>query len=363
MKLISIVGARPQFIKAAMFSRAIQIHNTEDRAETINEQILHTGQHYDSCMSEIFFNDLGIPRPTWMLDCAERQHGRMTGRMLIEIEEILLAERPDYLIVYGDTNSTLAGALAACKLHIPIVHIEAGLRSFNREMPEEINRILVDHASSILCCPTYESLRHLSSEGITKGVHHVGDIMYDAALFFSNIADKNSDALSRLNLKTKTFRLCTIHRAENTDNPERLAEIIESITRMAQADCPVVFPVHPRTEGRLRESGLKDKLDSSKYVRLLPPLGFLDMVMLEKHAKTIITDSGGIQKEAYFHRTPCITLRDETEWTETVAAGWNTLAGHKSAQILSCLDIDMEKKEIPEYGTGRTASAIIDLLV
>jgi UDP-GlcNAc3NAcA epimerase len=360
MKIITIVGARPQFVKAAMVSRAIMAGNASGEFD-INEYILHTGQHYDPCMSEIFFNDLSIPRPRWQLHCAEQTHGRATARMLTEIETVLMEERPDYVLVYGDTNSTLAGALAASKLHIPVVHVEAGLRSFNRQMPEEINRVLTDHISTVLCCPTFDSLRNLANEGIKDGVSHVGDVMYDAALLFGKLADESSDILSRLRLEKKSFRLCTVHRAENTDSFERLSSILNAIIEISASECPTILPVHPRTATFLQKYGLNARIDAAS-VRIIPPVGFLDMVMLEKNAQTIITDSGGIQKEAYFHRTPCITLRNETEWTETVTAGWNILAGYDSNAIISALDFKSERTEIDEYGDGQAAYSIIKLL-
>ncbi|MDH6359068.1 UDP-N-acetylglucosamine 2-epimerase (non-hydrolyzing) [Parabacteroides sp. PF5-9] len=361
MKIITIVGARPQFIKAAMVSRAILKHNEKGK-KLINEQILHTGQHYDTNMSQVFFHEMGIPTPTWQLNCGKGTHGEMTGQMLIEIEKILIANRPDYVLVYGDTNSTLAGALAAAKLHVPIVHVEAGLRSFNRQMPEEINRILTDRLSSLLFCPTYEAVRHLVAEGIRDGVHHVGDVMYDAALTFGSIADNSSQILSRLDIHRKRYRLCTIHRAENTDVEERMRQIFTALREMGTVDCPVVLPLHPRTRGYLERYNQLKSIQNQPGIVLIEPLSFLDMVMLEKHALTILTDSGGVQKEAYFHHTPCITLREETEWGETVESGWNQLAGYKTKEILRCLNNKLERRDINEYGTGNAAQKIIGLL-
>ncbi|MDL2221939.1 UDP-N-acetylglucosamine 2-epimerase (non-hydrolyzing) [Parabacteroides sp. OttesenSCG-928-N08] len=361
MKIVTIVGARPQFVKAAMVSRAIRQHNNTSGAK-IQEMLLHTGQHYDENMSDIFFQELDIPLPSWQLYCGNATHGAMTGTMLIEIEQILLAERPDYVLVYGDTNSTLAGALAASKLHIPIVHVEAGLRSFNRQMPEEINRVLTDHLSAILCCPTHAAISHLEREGIREGVHHVGDVMYDAALLFGALAERRSTILIDQGLRRHQFYLCTLHRQENTDHPDRLGQIVEALTAIGRVDCPLVLPLHPRTRGRLEQQGLLELLKSHPGVVLTAPLSFLDMVMLEKQARVILTDSGGVQKEAYFHRTPCITLREETEWTETVDAGWNQLAGYQTASILRCMETDPERTEITEYGTGHCAEAIIQLL-
>mgnify|MGYP002693858475 FL=1 len=282
--------------------------------------------------------------------------------MLIEIEKILTEHRPDYVVVYGDTNSTLAGALAASKLHIPVVHIEAGLRSFNKAMPEEINRILTDHVSTLLCCPTHSAVQHLAEENIHEGVYHVGDIMYDAALFFGRKAEEASDIMRRLQLESKGFRLCTVHRAENTDQEERLSSIAEALMQIASSHCPLVFPLHPRTRQYLEKYHLLERFVSHPHIRLTEPLGFLDMVMLEKQASTILTDSGGVQKEAYFHQTPCITLREETEWTETVTAGWNQIAGYRTDQILACLENNPVRHEIDEYGQGNTAQKILELL-
>lgn len=360
-KIITIVGARPQFIKAAMLSRAIQLHNQAGQ-ETIREQLIHTGQHYDENMSRIFFSEMDMARPTWQLHCGHTTHGAMTGQMLIEIEKILTEHRPDYVVVYGDTNSTLAGALAASKLHIPVVHVEAGLRSFNKAMPEEINRILTDHVSTLLCCPTRSAVQHLAKENIHEGVYHVGDIMYDAALFFGRKAEEASDIMQRLQLESKGFRLCTVHRAENTDQEERLSSIAEALMQIASSHCPLVFPLHPRTRQYLEKYHLLERFVAHPHIRLTEPLGFLDMVMLEKQASTILTDSGGVQKEAYFHQTPCITLREETEWTETVTAGWNQIAGYRTDQILACLENNPVRHEIDEYGQGNTAQKILELL-
>ncbi len=359
MKIITIVGARPQFIKAAMVSRAIQAHNKE-HSNQIEELLIHTGQHYDKAMSHIFFQEMNIPSPKWQLNCGNSSHGAMTGRMLEEIESILLTVKPDYVLVYGDTNSTLAGALAASKLQIPVAHVEAGLRSFNKVMPEEINRILTDHIASLLFCPTKNAVEHLRDENILSGVHHVGDVMYDAALAFGKIAEQSSNILKLLELNEKQFRLCTVHRAENTDNRERLTGIFRALEEIAGSEYPVILPLHPRTKGCLEKFGLTSK---NPYLRFIPPISFLDMILLERHAATILTDSGGVQKEAYFHQTPCITLRNETEWVETVTAGWNQIAGYKQEAILNCLaSVPTQRKQIADYGTGHTAEKIISLL-
>lgn len=363
MKIITVIGARPQFIKAAMVSRAIQEHNRVS-PRPIEEYILHTGQHYDDNMSRDFFEEMQIPAPRWHLQCGNGTHGEMIGRMLIEIEKILIAEKPDYLLVYGDTDSTLAGALSATKLHIPVVHVEAGLRSFNKRMPEEINRRLTGHVATLHCCPTTAAVMHLRNEGIAAGIHHVGDVMYDAALVFGRVADASSDILARLHLESKGFALCTVHRAENTDNAGRLGGILNALKAIAADTLPIVFPLHPRTRKCLAQYGWLAELEHQKNIHLTPPLPFLDMVMLEKHAAVILTDSGGIQKEAYFHRTPCITLREETEWEETVAAGWNRIAGCKTEDILQCMAAIpvTERKEIPEFGDGHAAGRIVNLL-
>jgi len=358
MKIITIIGARPQFVKAAMVSRAIINHNRNNNPP-VEEYLLHTGQHYDKNMNAVFFEQLVIPRPTWLLDCGGGSHAEMTARMLIEIENVLHENRPDYVLVYGDTNSTLAGALAAAKLHIPVIHVEAGMRSFNRQMPEEINRVLTDHLSVYLFCPTQVAIQNLTREGITEGVFHVGDVMYDAALTFSKIAEKSSNILSDLHLETKSYYLCTVHRAENTDNRERLSQIMEALIEIALPECPVIMPLHPRTKKYIDSL----QIESNNAFRLIEPVDYLDMIMLEKHAKTILTDSGGVQKEAYFHRTPCITLREDTEWVETIAAGWNQLAGYRKENILLCLTKNIKHSVIEEYGNGHAADKIIQTLL
>lgn len=359
IRIITIVGARPQFVKAAMLSRAISMRNKEGMS--FEEKLIHTGQHYDENMSRVFFHEMGILKPTWQLHCGNHTHGAMTGQMLMDIEKILIDNQPDYVLVYGDTNSTLAGALAASKLHIPVVHVEAGLRSFNKAMPEEINRILTDHVSSILCCPTQTAVQNLHKENITKGVYHVGDIMYDAALLFGKEAEQRSTILQTLGLSPKEFLLCTVHRAENTDSQERLCQIAQAWTEIAASE-RIVIPLHPRTRIYLEKYNLLATLQQQSNILFTDPLGFLDMVMLERNARIILTDSGGIQKEAYFHKTPCITLREETEWTETIESGWNQLAGFHVKDIIKCLSTSNDRKEIQEYGDGNTAQKILDLL-
>ena len=360
MKIVTVIGARPQFIKASVVSRAINAHNQTATSKKIEEYILHTGQHYDQNMNDVFFHALQLKRPDWQLHCGgTASPAKMLADMLTGIEKALVECRPDYTLVYGDTHSTLAGALAASHLHIPVLHVEAGLRSFNKQMPEEINRILTDRLSSLLFCPTSQAIRNLAKENITKGVFHSGDVMYDAALTFGKAADDNSSIMATLGLQPKKFLLCTVHRAENTNDPERLSQIIHALVEIATPDCPVIFPVHPRTTVYLENYNLFSTIASNPSVRLIEPVDFPDMIMLEKNAITILTDSGGIQKEAYFYRTPCITLREETEWTETVEAGWNQLAGFHTGKIVECLSNNPVKTEIKEYGDGQAAEKIV----
>jgi UDP-N-acetylglucosamine 2-epimerase len=326
MKILTVVGARPQFIKLAPLSKIL-------RENGINEIIVHTGQHYDENMNDLFFKELEIPEPDYNLGIGSGNHGEQTGKMLIEIEKIILKENPDLVIVYGDTNSTLAGALAASKLHIKLAHVEAGLRSFNKRMPEEINRVLTDHVSDILFCPTQTAVENLKNEGITNGVYLVGDVMFDALLHFSKISDMKSVILERLNIKPKEYYLTTIHRAENTDNYERLKNILTAFSKMDEI---VVFPIHPRTRKMISYYGLDGFLENDN-VKVIDPVGYLDMLKLEKNAKAILTDSGGVQKEAFWLKVPCITLRDETEWIETVNLGWNRLVGSNVEKILEAV--------------------------
>ncbi|MDR2681334.1 MAG: UDP-N-acetylglucosamine 2-epimerase (non-hydrolyzing) [Tannerella sp.] len=364
MKIVTITGARPQFIKAAMISRAIKAHNSKDGNHAIKEYILHTGQHYDKNMSDIFLDETGLGKPDRQLHCGGlASRTKMLAEMLTGIEKALLEYRPDGVLVYGDTTSTLAGALAASQLHIPLLHVEAGLRSFNKQMPEETNRILTDHIASLLFCPTYQSIGNLAKEGITKGIFYTGDVMYDAALVFAGIAERKSNILSALGIQPKKFRLCTIHRAENTDNPHRLTQIILALMEIATPDCPVIFPLHPRTKVYIDNYHLGATIASNDALRVIDPVSYPDMIMLEKNADTVLTDSGGVQKEAYFHRTPCITLRDETEWIETVHAGWNRIAGFNTEKIIECLAERPQRTEIKEYGDGHAAEKIINAIV
>jgi UDP-GlcNAc3NAcA epimerase len=350
MKVLSIVGARPQFIKCAPVSRELRREH--------EEVLVHTGQHYDYGMSEIFFEELGIPRPDYNLNIGSGSHGRQTGAMLGALEDVLLAERPDIVLVYGDTNTTLAGALAAAKLHIPVAHVEAGLRSFDRRMPEEINRVLTDHASDLLFCPTETAVANLADEGIRSGVHLVGDVMVDAMEFNRAIAEKRSHILSDLALEQGGYLVITVHRPSNTDSKEHMATILTALGRGGK---PVVFPIHPRTRNYLQEYGLLENIPEN--VRVTEPLGYLDMIRLMANAEKILTDSGGIQKEAYVLGVPCITLRENTEWVETVEAGWNVLVGAEREKIADA--ILRFAPEIPGralYGSGDAGRRIVEAL-
>ena len=348
MKVVSIVGARPQFIKASPISRLLRLQHTEI--------LVHTGQHYDENMSDVFFEELEIPTPEYHLGVGSASHGAQTGAMLIGIEELLVKEKPDWVLVYGDTNSTLAGALAASKLHFKVAHVEAGLRSFNHEMPEEINRIVADHLSTLLFCPSQTAVNNLANEGITQGVHLVGDVMAEALAFAANKAKTHSDILSQLSLSEGKYLLATVHRAENTDDPIRLRNIIEAFNTIQE---PIVFPVHPRTQKEINK--LHYSLDD--HVLMLEPLGYLDMVRLEASARVILTDSGGIQKEAYWLGVPCVTLRNETEWVETVETDWNKLTGANSNKIVYTIhNINPPKSHPNLYGDVNTASRCVALL-
>jgi UDP-N-acetylglucosamine 2-epimerase len=323
--------------------------------------LVHTGQHYDENMSDIFFRDLQLPEPDYNLGVGSALHGAQTGDMLTKIEEVLLRERPDRVLVYGDTNSTLAGALAAVKLDIPVAHIEAGLRSFNRQMPEEINRVVTDHVSTLIFCPTKSAAFNLAREGILKGVHLVGDVMYDAVLHFAGIANQHSHILDDLDLKPKEFVLATVHRASNTDIGENLRNIFTVLSEMHEQ---VIFPVHPRTRRCLAKLGLKNNRSLNGHLRLLEPVGYLDMLILEQNSRLILTDSGGIQKEAYFFGVPCITLRAETEWVETVETGWNIVAGSNSLDILKAVNRRDWPQDAPPalFGDGQAAARIASIL-
>lgn len=358
LKLFTVVGARPQFIKAAVVSRAIAEYGSNNR-NAIVETIIHTGQHFDANMSDIFFEELAIPQPHHHLGVGGGTHGQNTGRMLEKIESILLQERPDWVLVYGDTDSTLAGALAAAKLHIPVAHVEAGLRSYNRRMPEEINRVLTDHVSQLLFTPTNQATSNLALEGIRgEMVRQAGDVMNDAALFYGQRAASVSKILETIGLAPKTFVLATIHRAENTDDPQRLGSILRGLGASSK---PIVLPVHPRLRKRMDEF----KLRFPENVITIDPVGYLDMVRLEQSACLIATDSGGVQKEAYFHRVPCITLRDETEWVETVELGWNRLVGASEEEITQAILNPSSPSATSDscYGDGQSGLSIVEALL
>ncbi|HKY36986.1 MAG TPA: UDP-N-acetylglucosamine 2-epimerase (non-hydrolyzing) [Polyangiaceae bacterium] len=361
MKILTVVGARPQFVKAATVSA--EIARRSKAGVNLQEVLVHTGQHYDQNMSQVFFDQLEVPRPKYNLAVGSGSHGAMTGKMLAAVEQILLDEKPEWLLVYGDTNSTLAGALAAAKLHVPVCHVEAGLRSFDKRMPEEINRILTDHVSKLLLCPTQTAIVNLKNEGVLLGVHHVGDVMYDAALIFAEVAGSSSDVLERYGLKPKSFCLATVHRAENTDDLGRLTDILEALSSLASAARPLLLPLHPRTRATLKSHGLEQVLAKNPSLLVVEPVSFLDMIVLEQQAALILTDSGGVQKEAYFHGVPCVTLRDETEWVETIEAGWNQLAGADRARIEQAAAAAKPGRSIDEYGDGKAASKVVDRLV
>lgn len=354
-KILTIIGARPQFIKASVVSKAI--------AETdgLQEVIVHTGQHFDANMSAIFFDQLAIPRPHHQLDIHGGSHGDMTGRMLIAIEQVLLQEQPDAVLVYGDTNSTLAGALAAAKLHIPVAHVEAGLRSFNMAMPEEINRILTDRISRWLFTPSDMAAEHLRREGFASDqIIPVGDVMLDVALHHGQRVSPQGGLLQKLGLQAGGYVLATIHRAENTDHSQRLAVIVDALEATAKT-LAVVWPLHPRTRAVLQKTGRLEAL--AQRVTLIDPVGYIDMVQLEKFAALIATDSGGVQKEAFFYQVPCVTLRDETEWVELVTAGWNQLAPPESAaQLAGAIHAALGRRgqNVCPFGDGEAAQKIVE---
>ncbi|WP_411689132.1 non-hydrolyzing UDP-N-acetylglucosamine 2-epimerase [Acinetobacter indicus] len=350
MKILTVLGARPQFIKAAAFSRAIKKH------ESVEEVIVHTGQHYDQNMSDVFFAEMDIPLPKYKLQTGGKTHGAMTGQQLEKIEEIIFNEKPDLVLVYGDTNSTLAGALAATKLHIPIAHVEAGLRSFNKKMPEEINRILTDQISDYLFVPSESAKQNLINEGInTNKIFVVGDIMYDVALYYK---EKMQKPKWFDDLKLNQFILCTIHRAENTDDPIKLSNILKGL-ELSQRD--IILPLHPRTVGKIKKYGLV----IPSNIRVVDPTGYLEMVWLEVHSDLIVTDSGGVQKEAYFHGKYCITLREETEWVELVENGFNKLVGYDAKLIVDGINTSSSQKieSLGIYGDGRTVKKILDIII
>jgi UDP-GlcNAc3NAcA epimerase len=347
VKILTVVGARPQFIKAAAVSAPLR--------RVAHEVLLHTGQHYAPAMSDRFFAELNIPTPDHHLGIGSGSHGVQTARMLAGIEEAIVAERPDRVLVYGDTNSTLAGALAGSKLQVPIVHVEAGLRSFNRGMPEEINRVVADHLSTVLCCPGDRAAANLAAEGITRGVHVTGDVMRDLLEFVVPTLDDG--ILATLGLTPGGYSVLTLHRAHNTDDALRLSPIIAALAGAAE---PIVFPVHPRTAHAMAAFGAA----STGALRTIEPVGYRDMLSLQRHARLVLTDSGGVQKETYWLGVPCVTLRDETEWTETVEAGWNRLVGSDPESIIEALASRPVPASHPDlYGDGRAAERIAALIV
>ncbi len=362
LKLVTIVGARPQFVKAAALSRAIAAFNGSDGDVTIDERIVHTGQHYDENMSKVFFDELGIPAPQVNIEVGSAPHGRQTGEMLSGVEQILLDERPDLVLVYGDANSTLAGALAAAKLSIPVAHVEAGVQDRMQRTPEAINGVLADCVATLLLCPTERAARNLAECGITEGVHNVGDVMHDSFLRHLPAAREKNYALELLGLKDKSYYLLTVHRAENADDPSRLSGIVEALGNLGK---PVVWPLHPRTREALREM----RAELGGYVHTIAPVGYLDMISLEAGARIILTDSGGVQKEAYWSSVPCVTLRDETEWGELLDAGCNRLAGTDAEKILAAVAaVEAQDCSLPTempteiFGDGRSAEKIVSLL-
>jgi UDP-GlcNAc3NAcA epimerase len=375
-KILTIVGARPQIIKASAVSRAV-----EKRSDKLEEVIVHTGQHYDENMSAVFFDELGIPKPQYNLSVGSGSHGVQTARMLEGIEQLIISEKPHAVLVYGDTNSTIAGALAAAKLHVPVIHVEAGLRSFNKQMPEEINRIACDHMSSLLFSPTDSAIRNLQKEGFELGqkgkaspdrpkVYHCGDIMFDNSMYFSKVSESHSEIIEKLDLAPDSYVLVTIHRDSNTDVREHLEEIFSALLAIQEkSGLEIVLPIHPRTSGKLENqlsAELHRKLMSNSHIKIIPPAGFLDIIALEKNARLIITDSGGLQKEAFFFRKPCVILRPQTEWVELVHNGNALLADHSKERILDCFDALIHKTDytFPEfYGDGDAAGFICDTIL
>ena len=375
MKLVTVIGARPQIIKAAALSRAIKNHFSD----RIQEIIVHTGQHYDDNMSQVFFDELGIPRPDYNLHVGSASHGVQTARMTEGLESILIKEQPNFIVLYGDTNSTLAGAVAAAKIHVSIVHIEAGLRSFNKAMPEEINRIVCDHCSTLLFSPTKAGFENLKREGFpidneppytidNPKVYHCGDIMYDNSLHFADIAEQKTDIIQRLELIGKPFILATIHRDSNTDHSERLSAIFKALIQLSN-ECPIVLPLHPRTNKLLKtnlDEALQKQIFDNPNIKLIPPVSFLEMIALERHAQLVMTDSGGVQKESYFFQKPCIILRPETEWVEIVETGNAILADADMHRILEAWEHFKSNPPttFPEiFGDGHAAEFMLDKII
>ena len=352
MRILTVVGARPQFIKAAAISRAVEGYHGID----LEDVIVHTGQHYDERMSKSFFDGLGIPEPRHNLGIGSTTHGRQTGLMMNALEDIIDLESPDVVVVHGDTNSTLAGALVATKRNLPLVHVEAGLRSFDRTMPEEVNRVLTDHVSDLLCCPSSTAVDNLGAEGIVDGVHLVGDVMYDVLLDDLAVLDSVASPTDSLAVDSP-YVVATIHRASTTDDPKRFGDIVHALTQVATTIAPVVWPVHPRT------SDLVGGLTVPDSLHLIDPVSYHEMLLLVRGARTVVTDSGGLQKEAYWLETPCVTVRDTTEWTETIDAGWNSLVGTDAASIIAAVTDASTPDTHPQlYGDGRSANRIVELI-
>lgn len=352
MKIASIVGARPNFIKATPVSRGLRKRH--------KEILIHTGQHYDYRMNKIFFDELAIPKPDYHLGVGSRTHAYQTGEIMRKIEKVLTKEKPDLTLVYGDCNSTLAGALAAVKLHLSIAHVEAGPRFFDKSVPEEINRIVTDHVSTLLFAPTQTSVSNLRREGIEGGVYLTGDVMLDIFLNLSKISDKKSKILEKLNLRKKGYLLLTVHRENNTNKKENLKNIIDAIL---EVDENIVFPIHPRTEKYSKRYGLYKRLENAKNISLIKPVGYLDSLRLIKNAKKVLTDSGGLQKEAYFSRVPCITLDNATGWPETIEDGWNTLVGSKKEKVISAVEnFESKEKQTAIFGDGHASQKICKII-
>ena len=375
MKLVTLIGARPQIIKAAALSRAIRNHF----ADQIQEVIVHTGQHYDDNMSQVFFDELEIPQPDYNLHVGSASHGVQTARMTEGIEALLINEQPDFIVLYGDTNSTLAGAIAAAKIHVPIVHVEAGLRSFNKSMPEEINRIVCDHCSTLLFTPTKAGLENLKREGFPMDndgpftidnpkVYHCGDIMYDNSLHFADIAEEKTDIIQHFELADKPFILATIHRDSNTDQPKRLNAIFDTFLRLSE-ESQIALPLHPRTAKSMKtilSESLQKQILNNPNIKFLPPVSYLEMTALERHAQLVITDSGGVQKEAYFFKKPCIILRSETEWVEIVEAGNAILADAEESRVMQAWQHfkDDPPTAFPEiFGDGHAAEFMLERIL
>ena len=376
-RIVTIIGARPQIIKSSAISRAIREHFSQE----VEEIIVHTGQHYDANMSDVFFNEMQIPRPKYNLEVGSGSHGAMTAKMIDGLEKLFTEENPDAVVIYGDTNSTLAGAVAAAKIHIPIVHIEAGLRSFNKAMPEEINRIASDHMSTLLFTPTKTGLENLKREGFDSSIHKkadvdhpniylCGDVMYDNSMYFSTISQQKSNILEDLKIAPNSYVLCTIHRDSNTDNSVNLTSIFNALIEISkQHHLSIVLPIHPRTRHKMKDQlkhDLYEEIMNNDAIKIIPPAGFLDIIALEKNARIIITDSGGLQKEAFFFEKPCVIMREQTEWIEIVENGNAILAGASQNEIINSADALLKKSDYtypPFYGDGKAAEFIVSKII